>query len=174
VDRRAVRLDPARALERHRRAGKRRLHNRTTAYDPINDYVWVTDGTGGASGLRYFDLTAGEWRMHSKGGPSYQSAVIFDPAGKRFVAFGEWNAAILERADAGAVASRCRLGIVPMKTGPRFISDTQKMTAQRSVRREAPRMVRRYGWTLWALTLAPFAWEQVATPVRRRPHGRST
>ncbi len=141
-------------------------HNRTTAYDPINDYVWATDGTGAAfPGLRYFDLGTKTWQLHSKGGPSYQSTMIFDPEGKRFVAFGGWqsqspNVRTLALAPPGA--GWVSAGVT---TGPRFTNDTQKMTAQRSVldtKRNRIVYVDTDG-SLWTLALSPFVWQRVAT-----------
>jgi hypothetical protein len=147
-------------------------HNRTTAYDPINDYVWATDGTGHAfPGLRYFDLATKTWQLHSKGGPSYQSAVIFDPEGKRFVAFGGWTSTSpnvrtfsLAPIGTGWVSAN-------VTNGPRFTNDTQKMTAQRSAldaKRNRIVYVDTDG-SLWALALASFTWERIATTATPPP-----
>jgi len=69
------------------------VHNRVTTYDPINDRVWLGDGTGAQLiGVNYFDPVSATWVNYPMTGPrpGAESAMIYDPTGKRFIIFGGW------------------------------------------------------------------------------------
>lgn len=69
-------------------------HNRTFAYDPINDRLWIGEGTGSTmTGVNYFDPNSNTITPHAMTGPKFgsESAAILDPVGKRLVVFGGWG-----------------------------------------------------------------------------------
>ncbi len=140
------------------------FHNRTIAYDPVNDRVWATDGTGNAlPGLQYYDFANGQWVMHSPGGPSYEAALIFDPVNKRFITFGGWNYNPLRTLSLQPVGNAWVN--VNIAGGPAFTTDTQKMTSWRSTldtQRNRIVYVDTDG-SVWALPLSLSAWQHVAT-----------
>ena len=148
------------------------VHNRVTAYDPINDRVWVGSGTGAQLvGVHYYDPNSGQWVNHPMTGktPGTQAAMIFDPAGKRFVVFGGWYRLGVHTFSLDPVASS--MVAVPISGGPPWDAGTQamkdaaKMTAQRSAldsKRNRIVYVDPDG-SLWVLPLTLTGWQKVAT-----------
>lgn len=71
-------------------------HNRTFTYDPINDRLWIGEGTGSTmTGVNYFDQNSNAVIPHAMTAPRFgnESAAIYDPAGKRLIVFGGWGRA---------------------------------------------------------------------------------
>lgn len=69
-------------------------HNRTFAYDPFNDRLWIGNGTGSTLlGVNYYDPTSNTLIPHATTGPMFgsEAAAILDPVGKRLVVFGGWQ-----------------------------------------------------------------------------------
>src|SRR5690606_8248301 len=61
------------------------------AYDPINDRLWIGDGTGSTMlGINYFDPNTNAVVPHTVNGARFgsESAAVFDPAGKQLIVFG--------------------------------------------------------------------------------------
>jgi hypothetical protein len=146
------------------------VHNRTLAYDPINDRAWLGDGTGTQlMGVNYYDPVAATWVGYPMAGahPGTESAMIFDPAGKRFIVFGGWNRLGVYTFPLAPPASSMVYANVP--DGPTWdggiAPDAKKMTAWRSdldTRRNRVVYVDTDG-SLWALPLDLSGWQHLGT-----------
>src|SRR5690606_9063355 len=103
-------------------------HNRTTAYDPVNDRVWLADGTGSTlTGVNYFDPNSRTWIAHPMTGqkPGNESAMIYDAAGKHFVVFGGWNRLSVKTFPLSPVGTA--LVDAGIAGGPSYDNDAKKM-----------------------------------------------
>ncbi len=148
--------------------GRTDFHNRTIAYDPLNDRLWVSDGTGdtGSGGaFQYFDFATNTWvQTPTPTAPSYEATMIYDPAGKRLIAFGGWLLAGVSTFALQPVATAWHYETVP-GIAPTYATDFQKMTAWRSAL-DASRNRIVYVDTdgsLWALPLSLSGWQHIAT-----------
>ncbi len=143
------------------------VHNRTLAYDPINDRVWLGSGTGTQLvGVNYFDPATRQWVNHPMTGrtPGSEAAMIFDPAGKRFIVFGGWQRIPLSTMSIDPVATT--MVTVPVAGGPSWeASAASRMTMWRSAldtRRNRILYVDIDG-SVWALPLTLAGWQKIAT-----------
>ncbi|MEP7216130.1 MAG: PKD domain-containing protein, partial [Anaerolineaceae bacterium] len=142
------------------------VHNRTTAYDPINDRVWIATGTGfQLAGVNYYDPNTAQWVNHPMAGrlPGTEAAMIFDPVGKRFIVFGGWGLLKVHTFDLSPVASS--MVDANLLGGPAFSTAATKMTAWRSAldsKRNRIVYVDSDG-SLWALPLALSGWQHLGT-----------
>ncbi len=151
------------------------VHNRVTAYDPINDRVWLGSGTGSTLvGVNYFDPNTKQWINHPMTGasPGTQSTMIFDPAGKRFIVFGGWNRLGVHTWSVSPPASAMVSANVP--PGPTWdggiAPDAKKMTHWRSALDTARSRIVYVDTdgTLWALPLTLTGWQHL-TPTGTPP-----
>ncbi len=103
------------------------VHNRTTAYDPLNDRVWLGAGTGSTlTGVNYFDPNTKKWISHPMTGPVFgtQSAMIYDAASKRFIVFGGWN--LLASRRGRSIRRRASMVDAGVSGGPVYNSDARR------------------------------------------------
>jgi len=146
------------------------VHNRVTAYDPINDRVWLGDGTGTQlMGVNYFDPVSATWVKYPIAGPppGAESAMIYDPAGKRFIVFGGWFRLGVYTFSLSPLASSMVLtNVAPGPTWDGGIApDAKKMTGWRSdldTLRNRIIYVDTDG-SLWALPLSLSGWQHIGT-----------
>jgi hypothetical protein len=146
------------------------VHNRTLAYDPLNDRAWLGDGTGTQlTGINYYDPVSARWVNYPMTGrlPGAESAMIFDRAGKRFIVFGGWFRLGVYTFSLDPPASSMVYANVP--EGPTWdggiAADAKKMTAWRSdldTRRDRIVYVDTDG-SLWALPLDLSGWQHFST-----------
>ncbi len=146
------------------------VHNRTLTYDPINDRVWLAGGTGSQLvGMNYYDPVAANWVNYPmpRPLPGGESAMIFDPAGKRFVVFGGWGRLGVYTFPLSPPGSSLTSANVP--DGPTWdggiVPDAKKMTAWRSdldTKRNRIVYVDTDG-SLWALPLNLSGWVHLST-----------
>ena len=148
--------------------GRTDFHNRTIAYDPLNDRLWVSDGTGdtdSGGAFQYFDFATNTWvQTPTPTAPSYEATMIYDPAGKRLIAFGGWLLAGVSTFALQPVATAWHYETVP-GIAPTYATDVQKMTAWRSAldsTRNRILYVDTDG-SLWALPLSLSGWQHIAT-----------
>ncbi len=147
------------------------VHNRIFTYDPINDRVWIGTGTGSQLlGVNYYDLASKQFVNYPMTGPlpGSESAMIFDPAGKRFIVFGGWGRlgvytfALSPPPAAAMVAAN----VVPGPTWDGGVApDAKKMTAWRAAldsKRNRIVYVDTDG-SLWALPLNLSGWQHLTT-----------
>jgi hypothetical protein len=162
-------FDPAAGRWTTIRAGSgiQDFHNRTIAYDPQNDRLWVSGGTGSEpNGFQYVDLATSQWHYHcnpSCGEPSYEAAMIYDAANKRLISFGGWHEAGVSTFGLQPVATRWQSAGV--SGGPSYGSDVKRMTAWRTVVDSArSRMIFvDTDGSLWALPFSLSGWQRIAT-----------
>ena len=146
------------------------VHNRVLAYDPINDRVWLGDGTGTQlTGMNYYDPVGATWVNYPMTGrlPGAESAMIFDPAGKRFIVFGGWFRLGVHTFPLAPLASSMADAKVP--DGPTWdggiAAEAKKMTAWRSdldTKRNRIIYVDTDG-SLWVLPLDLSGWQHLST-----------
>jgi hypothetical protein len=146
------------------------VHNRVLTYDPINDRAWLGDGTGTQlTGMNYYDPVSAKWVNYPTTGrlPGAESAMIFDPAGKRFIVFGGWGRLGVYTFPLAPLASSMLYANVP--DGPTWdggiAPDAKKMTAWRSdldTKRNRIVYVDTDG-SLWALPLDLSGWQHIGT-----------
>ncbi|GIK85341.1 MAG: hypothetical protein BroJett026_08220 [Betaproteobacteria bacterium] len=140
------------------------VHNRVLAYDPVNDRVWLGSGTGSQLvGVNYYDPATQQWVNHPMSGrtPGSEAAMIFDPAGKRFVVFGGWQRIALSTFSVDPVANT--MTTVPVSGGPSWGTEASRMTAWRSTldtRRNRILYVDVDG-AVWALPLTLTGWQKL-------------
>lgn len=114
------------------------IHNRTLAYDPVNDRIWLGTGTGTSvditDGVNYWDFALAKfvnanWPVGTSM-PGSEDVMIFDPIGKRFIVWGGWGAQPLRTMNLNPVQTV----LVPTGAtgGPTYGSDIPKFTAWRS------------------------------------------
>lgn len=146
------------------------VHNRTLTYDPINDRVWLADGTGAQlMGINYFDPVGARWVSYPMGNPhpAGESAMIYDPAGKRFIVFGGWGRMGVYTFSLAPLGSALVYANVP--PGPTWdggiAPDAKKMTAWRSdldTKRSRIVYVDTDG-SIWALPTNLSGWQHLST-----------
>jgi Divergent InlB B-repeat domain len=67
------------------------FHNAGYAYDPINDRHWTSGGSAGQTSTDYWRRSDGVRVVHTLSIAGMDPAMLFHPAGKRFIAFGGWG-----------------------------------------------------------------------------------
>jgi hypothetical protein len=141
------------------------FHNRTITYDPLNDRLWVSDGTGSPQGFQYFDFTTSKLvNLGNVGQPSYEAAMIFDPVGKQLISFGGWHLSDVSTFSLDPIGTSWRPATVT-GSGPSYSSDSLKMTAWRAVYDPARQRILHVeaDGSLSELKLPPTAWNHLAT-----------
>jgi hypothetical protein len=146
------------------------VHNRSFAYDPINDRVWIGTGTGSQIlGMNYFDPTTTKFVNYPLAGalPGTESAMIFDPAGRRLIVFGGWGRlGVYTLALSPPASSMVLANVSPGPTWDGGIApDAKKMTGWRSAldsKRDRVVYVDTDG-SLWALPLNLSGWQHLVT-----------
>jgi hypothetical protein len=143
------------------------FHNRTITYDPLNDRLWVSNGTGTeAAGFQYYDFASDQWVGHCVpwcDEPGNEGAMIYDPVNKRLIGFGGWNLTPVRVLSLQPVDTRWRGTSVT--GGPVFNSDIKKMTAWRTFL-DTPRNRIVYvdvDGSLWTLPLSLSGWQRITT-----------
>ncbi|HKW81483.1 MAG TPA: PKD domain-containing protein, partial [Casimicrobiaceae bacterium] len=146
------------------------VHNRSFAYDPINDRVWIGSGTGSQLiGMNYFDPAGKQLVSYpmSNPVPGAEAAMIYDPAGRRLIVFGGWNRLGVYTWSLSPLATAMVSAKVP--PGPTWdggiAPDAKKMTAWRSVldsKRNRIVYVDTDG-SVWALPLSLTGWQHLTT-----------
>lgn len=151
------------------------FHNRTIAYDPLNDRLWASNGTGNEGiAFQYYDFASDQWVTHCQSScnePSYEAAMIYDAAGRRFITFGGWVNTSVRTFSLQPVGAAWQATSVT--GGPNYNTDFKKMAAWRSVL-DTPRNRILYvdsDGSLWALPLSLTAWQRITTSGTPPPQG---
>ena len=112
-------------------------HNRAFGYDPVNDRLWIGDGTGSTLlGINYLDLVTNTIVPFPMTGKTFgtQSAFHYDAERKRFIVFGGWNRLGVYTWSVDPPAATMTYANIP--AGPTWdggiAAEAKKMTMQRS------------------------------------------